>query len=314
VIAFFDNSFAIITAFIEKIFRKIRGKTSEVATIPVMEKPVINKSSSEVSTLVEKKPELAQLLAACDRSVGQQRDHNEDALFTLTTNLVSDTRHIPFGIYMVADGMGGHQHGEVASAMAIRVMGGHMIRKIYLPLFNLNTKAPEQSLQEIMQESVLEAHRAIQKQAIGGGTTLTAILIMGDQMTIAHVGDSRAYIIRADGNMEVLTRDHSLVKRLEELGQITPEEAASHPQRNVLYRALGQGEPFDPDIVTAPVPHGGHLLLCSDGLWGVVDQQQIFSMVTTSSSPHQACRRLVEAANTAGGPDNISAIVVRMPD
>ncbi len=312
--ALFDNIFTFITAFIEKIFRKKRGKTNEVATIPIMQKPVLTTQPASDSPLVEKKLELSQLIAACDQSIGQQRDHNEDALFTLTTNLISDTRQIPFGLYIVADGMGGHQHGEVASAMAIRVMAGHIIRKIYLPLFSLSAKAPEQSLQEIMQEGVLEAHRVILKQAIGGGTTLTATLILGDQMTIAHIGDSRAYAIRPDGIIEVLTRDHSLVKRLEELGQITPEEASSHPQRNVLYRALGQGEPFDPDIITAPVPHGGFLLLCSDGLWGVVDQEKIYSLVMTSPSPHLACRRLIEAANIAGGPDNISAIVARMPD
>jgi serine/threonine protein phosphatase PrpC len=193
-------------------------------------------------------------------------------------------------------------------------MAGHLIRKIYMPLFSLTVKPPEQSLQEMMQEGVLEAHRAISKQAIGGGTTLTATLIVGDQMTIAHVGDSRAYSIHQNGNLELLTHDHSLVKRLEELGQITAEEAASHPQRNVLYRALGQGEPFDPDIVTAPMPHGGHLLICSDGLWGVVEQENILAMILTSPSPQQACVRLIEAANLAGGPDNISAIVARMPD
>jgi PPM family protein phosphatase len=315
VTTFLDNIFTFMLTFIEKLFRKNRGKNSEVATVPVMQKPTFpTQTASDDSTLVEKKHFLPQLIAACDQSVGQQRDHNEDALFTLTTNLISDTRQIPFGLYIVADGMGGHQHGEVASAMAIRVMAGHIIRKIYLPLFNLSAKAPEQSLQEIMQEGVLEAHRAILKQAIGGGTTLTATLVIGDQMTIAHIGDSRAYAIQPDGKIDVLTRDHSLVKRLEELGQITPEEAASHPQRNVLYRALGQGEPFDPDIITAPIPHGGYLLLCSDGLWGLMDQEKIYSLVTNSPSPQQACRLLVEAANAAGGPDNISAIVARMPD
>jgi serine/threonine protein phosphatase PrpC len=304
-----------LTTFFDKLFRKSRSKTNDVATIPVMQKPAATtQSPAAADTVVGKHPEFSQLVAACGQSIGQQRDHNEDALFTLTTNLISDTRKIPFGLYIVADGMGGHQHGEVASAMAIRVMAGHIVRKVYLPLFSLTAKPPEQSLQEIMQEGVLEAHRAIQKQAIGGGTTLTATLIVGDQMTIAHVGDSRAYAVHLDGTLEVLTRDHSLVKRLEELGQITPEEAASHPQRNVLYRALGQGEPFDPDIITAPVPHGGYLLLCSDGLWGVVEQDLLLSLIAANPFPVQACQKLVEAANVAGGPDNISAIIARMPD
>jgi serine/threonine protein phosphatase PrpC len=301
-----------LATFIEKLFRKGRNKSRDDDTIPVMNKPVAPKASATTETLVSKTPEFPQLIAACGQSVGQQRDHNEDALFTLTTNLISDTRQIPFGLYIVADGMGGHQLGEVASAVAIRVMAGYIVKKIYLPLFNLAAKPPEQSLQETMQEGVIEAHRAIQKQGISGGTTLTAALIVGDQVTIAHVGDSRAYSVRPDGAMEVLTRDHSLVKRLEELGQITPEEASIHPQRNVLYRALGQGEPFDPDIITAPVPHGGYILLCSDGLWGVIDQDEISGMITSIGIPYQICQKLVEAANAAGGPDNISVVLAQL--
>ena len=303
-----------MTTFFDKFFRKNQEKPTEEATIPNMQKPAVPKPAEAASTLMSKQADSTQIVAACGQSVGKQRDHNEDALFTLTTNLFSDTRQIPFGLYIVADGMGGHQHGEQASATAIRVMASHLIRKVYMPLFSLTVKPPEQPLQEIMQEGVLEAHRAISKQAIGGGTTLTATLVVGDQITIAHVGDSRAYAIQPDGSMELLTHDHSLVKRLEELGQITAEEAASHPQRNVLYRALGQGEPFDPDIVTAPMPHGGQLLLCSDGLWGVVENENLSTMILSSPSPQQACLRLIEAANLAGGPDNITAIVARMPD
>jgi PPM family protein phosphatase len=254
-----------------------------------------------------------QILAACGQSTGLQRDHNEDALFTLTTNLISDTRHIRFGLYIVADGMGGHQNGEVASAAAIRTMAGYVLRKIYLPLFSNTAIAPEESLQEIMGLAVLDAHKFILKQAVGGGTTLTAALVLGDQMTIAHVGDSRAYAIHQDGKMELLTRDHSLVKRLEELGQITTDEAAVHPQRNVLYRALGQGEPLEPDIVTAHIPENGFILLCSDGLWGVVEEEKILEIIASASSPDQACHQMIQAANEAGGPDNISAILAYIP-
>jgi serine/threonine protein phosphatase PrpC len=230
----------------------------------------------------------------------------------LTTTLASDTRNIMFGLYIVADGMGGHQHGEVASALAIRAMSGHIVRNIFDPLLAISPQEQDQSIQEIMSTGVMEANQAILTHALGGGTTLTAALIFGDQLTIAHVGDSRAYLI-TENTVEVMTRDHSLVKRLEELGQITPEEAATHPQRNVLYRALGQGEPFEPDIFTAPTPRGERLLLCSDGLWGLVPQEKILEFVKTSATTQQACQKLIEAANTAGGPDNISAILVRLP-
>lgn len=290
---------------------KPRSSELDIDTQPLdRETPV----SSQAPDLIQDHLEPAQLLAGIGQSVGKQRDHNEDALFSLTTTMVSDTSQIPFGFYIVADGMGGHKHGEMASGIAVRAMAGHVIRKLYTPLFGMPATTPDESLQEIMQEGVQIAHQAILKQTPGGGTTLTAVLILGDQLTIAHVGDSRAYVIKPDRTMEVLTRDHSLVKRLEELGQITPEEAAVHPQRNVLYRALGQGETFDAEITTTSLPHQGDLLICSDGLWGVISENEIYEIVTTTASPEIACQNLVTAANVAGGPDNITAILVRLPD
>jgi protein phosphatase len=130
---------------------------------------------------------------------------------------------------------------------------------------------------------------------------------------ISHVGDSRAYAIYPDGSIKVLTRDHSLVKRLEELGQITSEEAALHPQRNVLYRALGQNEPFEPDNNSHPLPRGGLLMLCSDGMWGTIPAPEISRIVLETSNPELACQKLVNASNAAGGPDNISVVLVKIP-
>ncbi len=265
-------------------------------------------------TQVSQRLEPAQLIVGSGRSVGRQREHNEDALFTFSSTLAGDSNSLPFGIYIVADGMGGHQQGEVASEVAIRAMVNHMLRKLYMPLLGLEPESPQDSLQEIMQEGVKAAHEVVLQQAPGGGTTLTSVLVLGNRMTIAHVGDSRAYAVHPDGRMQVLTRDHSLVRRLEELGQITPEEANSHPQRHVLYRALGLGEPFEPDVFTAQAPHPGYLLVCSDGLGNVVPEAEIFRLISTSPDLHQSCLNLIEAANAAGGPDNISAILVRMPD
>jgi serine/threonine protein phosphatase PrpC len=132
-------------------------------------------------------------------------------------------------------------------------------------------------------------------------------------MTIAHIGDSRAYTIGSDGRTNVLTTDHSLVKRLEDLGQITSDEAAVHPQRNVLYRALGQAETIDTELIAAPLPKSGYLLLCSDGLWGVVSENEMVNIVLSAVSPQDACQSLLAAANTAGGPDNISVIIIEFP-
>jgi protein phosphatase len=146
----------------------------------------------------------------------------------------------------------------------------------------------------------------------GGGTTLTAAVLLGEQLTIGHVGDSRAYLVK-DGTTEVITRDHSLVERLRELGQLTPDEAATHPQRNVLYRAIGQGDNLEVDVFTQPIPRGGYVLLCSDGLWGEVPDEEILRIISQSTDLQQACEELVRAANAAGGPDNITAVLVHFP-
>lgn len=260
------------------------------------------------------KVEPGQLIAGVAQSVGKQREHNEDSLFSLTTTFATNASNLPFGLYIVADGMGGHQHGEIASAIAVRAMAEFVMDRLFKPLFGINPSPPEESLTEILESGTAKAHDAIVNSGTGGGTTLTTALILGNQMSLAHVGDSRIYSIDLDGKLEALTRDHSLVKRLEELGQITAEEAAIHPQRNVLYRALGQGEPFEPEIITNPLPRPGYLLICSDGLWGIVNQETIGKIAISSPNPHEACQRMVDAANEAGGPDNITAILVRLPD
>jgi len=258
--------------------------------------------------------ELPQLIIGCAQSNGKQRDHNEDALLTLTTNLSSDRGNTTLGLYIVADGMGGHKHGEEASELAVRAISSQIVRKVITLLLSPKPGVPSESIQEIMQEGAQEAHRVIVKNAPGGGTTITSLLILDKQMTLSHVGDSRAYTIAPDGEIHALTRDHSLVMRMIELGQITTQEAAVHPQRNVLYRALGQGELFAPDIGTYPLPESGHILLCSDGLWGVVSEESIARLVNSAPNPQVACQLLIDAANEGGGPDNISAILIRIPD
>ncbi len=261
----------------------------------------------------DKADEPVRLLAGSAQSNGKQRDHNEDAFFMFTATLAADQVYLPFGVYIVADGMGGHQHGEIASELGVRIVSSHILRKLLTPLVSFADERPDESIQEVVSEGMREAHRLINREAPGGGTTLTAAIIMGEQMTIAHVGDSRAYRIRPDGSFQTLTRDHSLVSRLVELGQLSTEEASIHPQRNVLYRAMGQGEPFDPDINTWPLPRAGYLLLCSDGLWGVVPEKELTRIIREAPDPQSACEQMVDAANAAGGPDNITVILVRIP-
>jgi serine/threonine protein phosphatase PrpC len=245
-------------------------------------------------------------------SIGLQREHNEDALFAMTTYLISDNSSLPFGLYILADGMGGHLHGEKASEVAVHAMAIGVLSDLLPAIQDESGGNPADNIQVIMKEGVLAAHQAIIEGAPGGGSTLTAILLLRDQMTIAHIGDSRAYAIDTQGNINLLTTDHSLVKRLEDLGEITSDEAALHPQRNVLYRALGQAEMVDPDLIKAAIPDSGYLVLCSDGLWGVVPDDEMANIISSSNSPQKASQTLLDAANSAGGPDNISVILIEI--
>jgi serine/threonine protein phosphatase PrpC len=246
--------------------------------------------------------------------VGRVRTHNEDVLLVFTGELAGLEAMPSFGLFVVADGMGGHALGERASGIAARTVARTTLDGILPSLLadpTLNTDRP--SLQEVMEKAMDAANRAVSVGVPdGGGTTLTCALIIGQQVVLSHVGDSRAYII-TDDSFEQLTRDHSLVQRLQELGQLSASEAAIHPQRNVLYRAIGQGEGLEVDVDSRRLPPGAILLLCSDGLWGLVPDDRILSIVRETSSLQAACEAMVAAANAAGGPDNITAVMVKLP-
>jgi PPM family protein phosphatase len=303
---------------VDKFFRWLFGNSKEQQQPEVQPPDMMNTaplSEQQLNAIVNSQNprfELQQLLASCGQSVGKQRELNEDSVLAITSTMAGNSNSLPFGLYIVADGMGGHQFGEVASNAAIRSVAGYVLRKFHPYLFQVKADTLEESFQEIMQAAVGEAQRAIQKEAPGSGTTLTAALVVGQQVTVAHVGDSRGYFVYPDGRIEPITRDHSLVKRLEELGHITSEEAANYPHRNVLYRALGQGEILDPDIFTLGFPQPGYLMLCSDGLWGVVTEQDLVRAINEAPNLQRACQNLVNAANTAGGPDNISVVLVQL--
>jgi len=276
-----------------------------VSTAPLLEQQI------QEALVKGKHYEPQQLDAACGQSVGKQREHNEDSLFAFSITIGNESSIVPLGLYIVADGMGGHQYGEVASNAAVRTVAGNILRK-FLPYISNQSETMDEPLPELIRAAVNEAQHTVMQSAPGGGTTLTAALVLGKQVTVAHIGDSRAYILRPDRRIEALTRDHSLVKRLEELGQITAQESAVHPQRNVLYRALGQGEMLELDIFTAPFPQPGYILLCTDGLWGVLPEEDIYQVISESPNLQTACQNLVNAANTAGGPDNISVVLVQL--
>jgi len=252
--------------------------------------------------------------------VGRVRTSNQDALVTFVAEYIGDRADEagmltqgPFGFFIIADGMGGHQAGEVASSLAARVVAQQIIKTLYLPyLMGEGPEAFRAPLTDLLGQAVSTANQAVHQQVPGGGTTLTCALVLGHRVYIAHVGDSRAYLVT--DRLLQLTQDHSFVGRLVELGELSPDEAAVHPQRNVLYRAVGQGDHLDVDTYSQLLPPASRLLLCSDGLWGHVSEEEIGAIVASTPNPQEACERLIEAANAAGGSDNITVVLIEIPD
>ena len=246
------------------------------------------------------------------QSIGLVRKHNEDKLLTITANLSHIDDAPDFGLFVVADGMGGHKQGEIASAIAVESIGRTVIDYI----LGDNT-APEAldtsklSPEQLVCTALLASHTEVCDRAPEGGTTVTAALVIDDQVSIAHIGDSRAYLVE-DTSIKQLTHDHSLVQRMLDQGKLTPDEASIHPRRNVLYQAVGQGGSLDVDLHTHTVPAGGKLLLCSDGLWGMISDSTLSKIIHDTQHVQNTCERLVKEANRAGGSDNITAILVQL--
>lgn len=245
--------------------------------------------------------------------VGMVRGNNQDAMFSMVCSGTSSDDVPDFGLFVVADGMGGHHDGEKASAITARMVARHVVNEILMALLEKRMDDPERpAISDVLRSAVQKANDAVTDEIPEGGTTVTATAVVGDLAYIAHVGDSRAYMITDEG-IEQVTRDHSLVQRLIELDQLTVEEAAEHPQKNVLYRAIGQSDTLDVDAITRRLPPKSRLLLCSDGLWNLVPENTILKTVTGHKNPQDACDQLVEMANNRGGQDNITVILVQMP-
>lgn len=268
----------------------------------------------EYETVVNASPNGRRLTFGQHTDVGQIRTNNQDAIMSLLTTSNSSDEQPEFGVFVVADGMGGHHDGEKASALTTRVITHYVSNAILMPmLIKLEQDSERPTISEIIQKAVQYANERVSNEVPDGGTTATVAAIMGDLAYIGHVGDSRAYLI-ANDMIEQLTRDHSLVQRLIELEQLTPAEAAEHPQRNVLYRAIGQSDTIEVEATSRRLMPGSRLLICSDGLWNLVPEDEIKSTVLSSPSPQSASETLVKLANDRGGPDNISVILVRVPD
>ncbi len=244
--------------------------------------------------------------------IGQIRGRNEDSYLAMDVALQNDDGLVPLGLYIVADGMGGHQKGEIASSLAAQVSAHHIIQDVFLPFLSADEQnGSRRPINEALIQSVQAANLAVYQQVPEAGTTLTMALVFGHKAYIAHVGDSRAYIFN-QASLRQITQDHSLVARLVELGQATPEEALTHTHRNVLYRAIGQAGSLEVDTYLQPFPVGSCLLLCSDGLWGMVPDEELADILTYAPTPQLALEQMVTAANHRGGDDNITAVLVFM--
>jgi PPM family protein phosphatase len=224
--------------------------------------------------------------------LGRQRQGNEDNFFVRAP------------LFVVADGMGGAQAGEVASEMAVESFDG-----------GLPGGSPAEALVGIIEDANRRIHERSRtdEQRAGMGTTLTAAYVGEEEVTIAHVGDSRAYLWR-NGDLVRLTRDHSLVGELVARGKLTEEQAEAHPQRSVITRALGPEANVQVDVEVFEVRDGDVFLICSDGLTSMIHEQGVKPVLERTSSLEQAGRELIAAANAAGGRDNITVILFRLEE
>jgi serine/threonine protein phosphatase PrpC len=248
---------------------------------------------------------------------GQKHTRNEDAVVTFTYDKEQDGQAVPVGFYLVADGMGGHDAGDLASRTVNQVVTDRIINIKVLPDLRKSTRklTQEDVPADILSEAVQKANETLmshgQKKSSDLGSTVTSALIIGDVATVANVGDSRTYLLR-DGRLDQITQDHSLVARLVDAGVITPDEVRSHPQRNQIYRCLGHKPAIEVDTFPVQLQAGDRLILCSDGLWEMVPDAEVQRIVESARSPQKACDALIEAANRAGGEDNIAVIVVEL--
>jgi len=275
------------------------------------------------------------LLAASLTDAGLLRNENED---TSWAQVYSAANHESIGLFVVCDGMGGHMGGRYASYWAVEA-----IKREFSDLFVANKdpratvilsdedlenvrsgklvvpqpKSPD--LEALTRSAIQKANQVVYEyakhkpdKAANAGTTITMVAILGNRAVISNVGDSRTYLLRNHELIQV-TWDHSLVASLVSEGQILPEEMYTHPQRNVIYRFLGQKGDIQPDVFHRMLKAGDHLLLCSDGLWEMIQEDQIIvQIIEESGSPRRACEDLIEEANIAGGEDNIGVVVVRV--
>ncbi|MEP6622009.1 MAG: Stp1/IreP family PP2C-type Ser/Thr phosphatase [bacterium] len=240
------------------------------------------------------------LLYAARTDVGMIRSGNEDN-FTVDVN---DAR----GIFIVADGMGGHAAGEVASEMAVQI-----VQRELTGIINLDTE----EVAQLVGSTLRKANRSIHDRTLtevdkqGMGTTASVLLVSGTRYMIGQVGDSRVYLLR-DGTLQQLTKDHSYVQEQVDAGFLTPEQARYHPYSNVITRCVGASPDVEPDVYRGEARVGDLFLVASDGLTGMVDDRRLGQLLGSRAEPERKVQALISEANGRGGLDNITAIIVQL--
>lgn len=265
--------------------------------------------------------------------VGKIRELNEDSLLVLNLTQYFESVQTNIGLYIVSDGMGGEAAGEVASRVTVRAIAEWITDRLISASLRsthgeriaaetetggirlASSTGADVRASELLTNAVIHANQEVLQYARlnphtrGLGATVTAAMLVGNSLTIGHVGDSRCYVISARG-IEQVSEDHSIVERMVREGQIERDEARFHPYRNVIYRSIGCREEIEIDIVRCMLRSGESFVLCSDGLNGMLSDQEICEIVLGNPEPSQAAKELVVAANARGGEDNISVVVV----
>lgn len=248
---------------------------------------------------------------------GARGEPNEDSVLTMQLVSQHATAAPTLGLFIVADGVGGAEAGEVASRMAVQSTAHALLARLLAPTSDDAEVMPE-TIQDAMRAAIGQANTHVMNYAdaheVQPGTTITLALVRDGRAYFANVGDSRAYLLR-ENVLTQITRDHSYVAGLVARGEITPDEARVHPRRNLILRSLGDSSGFDVDVFPEgeglALDAGDQILLCSDGLWEMLSEDEIAKVLTTVSSAQEACAQLVGFANAAGGADNISVVIVR---
>ncbi len=266
-------------------------------------------------------PNGVHLLVATDSDAGTVRrsDPNEDSTLVLQMQRIHESMAVPVGVFITADGMGGHDNGQGASRMTINVIAEHIARSLLAtPLTAemageavnpLNEEDCVTLIKGAIEDANVALCKANQRNKSDMGSTVTGFMIVDDHAYIINVGDSRTYMLR-EGKLYQLTNDHSLVGQLVAGGLIEPDDVYTHPQRSQIFRSLGDKMNVQVDDFKQQLRPGDILLSCSDGLWEMVRNPQITEILINAPDPQTACMQLIEAANTNGGEDNISAVVV----